>query len=113
MNKIAVLGAGYMGSAITFPLSDNGFDINLWGTWLDDEIIKSCINGYHPKLKKKMPDRVSFFYSDDLKEAIKDVDIIFVGVTSNGFLDVFKKLIDCTYGITFAFSCVYYLMNHM
>ncbi len=91
MKKAAVLGAGYMGSAITFPLSDNQVEVNLWGTWLDDEIIKSCINGYHPKLKKKMPDNVKFFYSHDLKKAVNDVDMIFVGVTSNGFLDVFKK----------------------
>ena len=95
MKKIAVLGAGYMGSAITFPLADNGYYVNLWGTWLDDEIIKSCIKGHHPKLKKKMPGRVSFFYSDDLKEAVKDADIVFVGVTSNGFLEVFKRLIGC------------------
>jgi glycerol-3-phosphate dehydrogenase (NAD(P)+) len=94
MKKVAVLGAGYMGSAITFPLSDNGYDINLWGTWLDDEIIKSCKNGYHPKLKKKMPDGVEFFYSKDLKAAVSDVDIIFMGITSNGFINVFKKLID-------------------
>ncbi len=95
MNKITILGAGYMGSAITFPLADNGYDINLWGTWLDDEIIGSCIDGYHPKLKKKMPDRVNFFHSDELEDAVKDADVIFVGVTSNGFLDVFRKLIDC------------------
>lgn len=95
MKKIAVLGAGYMGSAITFPLADNGYGINLWGTWLDDEIIKSCINGYHPKLKKKMPENVKFFYSSDLEKAIADMDMIFIGVTSNGFLNVFKKMIDC------------------
>jgi len=35
-----------MGSAITFPLSDNGNKINLWGTWLDDEIIESSLKGY-------------------------------------------------------------------
>ena len=94
MKKAAVLGAGYMGSAITFPLSDNGMQVNLWGTWLDDTIIKSCINGYHPKLKKKMPANVRFFYSSDLRQAVSDVDMIFVGITSNGFLDVFKMLID-------------------
>ena len=91
--KAAVLGAGYMGSAITFPLADNGIKINLWGTWLDDAIIDSCRKGYHPKLKKKMPDNVTFFYSNDLAEAVKDVDMVFIAVTSNGFLDVFSKLI--------------------
>ena len=86
LKKAAVLGAGYMGSAITFPLADNGIKINLWGTWLDDAIIDSCRKGYHPKLKKKMPDNVTFLYSNDLVEAVKNVDMVFVTVTSNGFL---------------------------
>ena len=50
LKKAAILGAGYMGSAITFPLADNGIKINLWGTWLDDAIIDSCRKEYHPKL---------------------------------------------------------------
>jgi len=29
MYKIAVLSAGYMESAVTFPLSENGHDVNL------------------------------------------------------------------------------------
>jgi len=39
MARIAVLGAGVMGTALTFPLSDNGHDIRLIGTHLDDAII--------------------------------------------------------------------------
>ena len=56
MCRVAVLGAGYMGSAITFPLADNGTDINLWGTWLDDDILEASHRGEHPKLKKKLPE---------------------------------------------------------
>jgi len=52
MHKIAILGAGYMGSAMTFPLAENNIPVNLWGTWLDNEIIDSCKKGTHPKLKK-------------------------------------------------------------
>jgi len=29
MKKIAILGAGYMGSAMTLPLASNNLDINL------------------------------------------------------------------------------------
>jgi glycerol-3-phosphate dehydrogenase (NAD(P)+) len=94
MRKAAVLGAGYMGSAITYPLSDSGIEVNLWGTWLDDSIIDSCIRGNHPKLKQKMPENVNFFYSKELKAALKDVDMIFIGVTSNGFVDVFNLVMD-------------------
>jgi glycerol-3-phosphate dehydrogenase (NAD(P)+) len=94
MKKIAVLGAGYMGSAITFPLSDNGYKINLWGTWLDDALIDSCVKGYHPKLKQKMPENVDYFYSKELKSALKDVDMVFMAVTSNGFVNVFQMVMD-------------------
>ncbi len=94
MQKIAVLGAGYMGSAITFPLTDNGAKVNLWGTRLDDKLIESSKKGVHPKLKKPLNPGVSCFYSVDLKQAIKDTDTIFIGVASEGFVDIFELLID-------------------
>lgn len=95
MYKIAVLGAGYMGSAITFPLSENGHQVNLWGTWLDDELIDSSLKGFHPKLKKALPENVKLYYSDHLKEAVEDVDLIFLGITSDGFLAVLERLLKC------------------
>ena len=94
MLKAAVLGAGYMGSAITYPLSENNIKVNLWGTWLDDKIIKSSLAGYHPKLKKPLPETVKPMYSDRLADAVKDVDIIFIAVLSDGFVNVFKMLLD-------------------
>ena len=42
MARIAVLGAGVMGTALTFPPADNGHDIRLIGTHLDDAIIARC-----------------------------------------------------------------------
>jgi len=54
MKKAAILGAGMMGSAAAWPLSDNGYRVNLIGTHLDGEIIKSCKNNrFHPRLKRK------------------------------------------------------------
>ncbi len=47
MQNITVLGAGYMGSAITFPLSDNDSKVSLWGTWLDNKIIDSVSYTHH------------------------------------------------------------------
>jgi glycerol-3-phosphate dehydrogenase (NAD(P)+) len=93
MNNITILGAGYMGSAITFPLSRNN-NVRLWGTWLDDGIIEECINGHHPKLKESLPSSVDLFYSEELEEALKDADIVFMGISSEGFLSVFKKLLE-------------------
>ncbi len=92
--KVAVLGAGYMGSAITFPLSDRGITVNLWGTWLDDDIIYSCRQGLHPKLKKPMPPGVTFFTSGHLAESLKGADAVFIAVSSEGFIPVFSRLLD-------------------
>ena len=92
--KAAVIGAGYMGSAITFPLSDNHIKVNLWGTWLDDNLVESSIKGFHPKLKKALPENVSLYYWQDLDAALEDVNIIFIAVTSEGFVNIFQKLLD-------------------
>ncbi|HEB29299.1 MAG TPA: hypothetical protein ENI15_00275 [Spirochaetes bacterium] len=94
MIKAAVLGAGYMGSAVTFPLSKNGVQINLWGTWLDDEIIAECSRGRHPRLKKRLPDQVSLYRSEKLRQAVQDADLIVIGVSSEGFIPVFSRLMD-------------------
>jgi glycerol-3-phosphate dehydrogenase (NAD(P)+) len=94
VQKALVLGAGYMGSAITFPLSDNGIEVNLWGTWLDDNLIESSIKGFHPKLKKPLPGNVKLFYWQDITTALEDIEIIFIGIASEGFVKVFKLLLD-------------------
>ncbi len=93
MNCVCVLGAGYMGSAISFPLSDNVNDVHLWGTWLDDWIIDACGQGLHPKLKNALPDNVSLFYASELKEAIEDAECLIIAVASEGFIPVFERLL--------------------
>jgi len=92
--RVAVLGAGYMGSAVTFPLCENGVKVNLWGTWLDDRILDACASGVHPKLKKRLRDGVSLFYSDQLARALDGVDAVFVAVTSEGFVPVFTRFLE-------------------
>lgn len=94
MLKVAVLGAGYMGSAITFPLSDNRIETNLWGTWLDDDLISAALEGQHPKLKKPIPSGVKLFYSRDFLKAIDSCEVFFIGIASEGFVNIFQKLID-------------------
>ncbi len=93
--KVAVLGAGYMGSAITFPLADNDIVVNLWGTWLDDDIISMCRAGDHPKLKKPLHGDVNLFTSDQLQQAVQGADAVFMAVSSEGFVPVFSKFIEC------------------
>ena len=93
MLRAAVLGAGYMGSAITFPLAENGHRVHLWGTWLDDELLDGAREGKHPRLGKPLPQGVRTFYSRELEEAVQDADVVCIAVTSDGFLPVFEKLL--------------------
>ncbi|MDU1683615.1 MAG: glycerol-3-phosphate dehydrogenase, partial [Varibaculum cambriense] len=39
MSVITVLGAGAMGSALCTPVADAGWEVRLWGTWLDDHLL--------------------------------------------------------------------------
>jgi glycerol-3-phosphate dehydrogenase (NAD(P)+) len=112
MLKAAVLGAGYMGSAITYPLSDNGIETNLWGTWLDNDLIESSLSGFHPKLKKPLQDGVFPIYSKDLKNAVKNADIIFIAVNSEGFIPVFKMLLDVVEKNYYFFKLTKGLVNY-
>ena len=41
MKKIVIIGAGAMGSAFTVPCLDNGNEVMLVGTYLENELIKS------------------------------------------------------------------------
>ncbi|MBN2324360.1 MAG: hypothetical protein JXQ30_11545 [Spirochaetes bacterium] len=94
IKKAAVLGAGYMGSAVTFPLYDSGHEVRLWGTWLDDDIIDAVKAGIHPKLGRPLRDGVTPLHSDRLKEAVSGAQYIFIAVSSEGFIPVFELLIE-------------------
>jgi glycerol-3-phosphate dehydrogenase (NAD(P)+) len=85
MAKITVVGAGYMGSALTFPASDNGNEVRLVGTHLDDDIIRSCIDQrFHPRLKRPLPENVTPYFHTDIPNVIPDADIVVLGVNSRG-----------------------------
>lgn len=95
--KIAIIGAGMMGSALAFPAKENGNEVNLVGTPLDRDIIDACRRtGRHPKFESDFPAGVNYFQFEEWKEAIKGVDFIIGGVSSFGvdwFLDeVLSKL---------------------
>ena len=85
MARITILGAGLMGTAVAWPLADNGHDVRLVGTHLDAEIIRSCIeNGYHPKLRRRLPGKVTPYYLEELPKALDGADVIVSGVSSPG-----------------------------
>lgn len=85
MTVITVVGAGVMGTALTFPASDNGHDVRLVGTHLDESIIDQCrADRYHPRLKRHIPDGVQPFYQAEIADGMRDADIVLIGVNSRG-----------------------------
>ncbi len=85
MSTIAIVGAGMMGSALAWPLADNGHEVRLVGTPLDEDIISSIrYNGLHPKLQRQMPSRLIPFNHTELDRALAGVDLIASGVSSFG-----------------------------
>lgn len=95
MKKITVLGAGAMGSAICHPLADAGWDVHLWGTWLDDEIIRLCRQGEpHPRTNVKLHRQVKTYFCDELQEALKQTNAVIVSVSSPGVKRITEMALD-------------------
>ena len=87
MSKIVIIGAGAMGSAFSFPCSDNNHDTNIIGTHLENEFIdkiKSNKN-LHPALNVNIPESIKIFKFDNFNELFKsNVDLIVLGISSKG-----------------------------
>ena len=85
MSTATILGAGVMGTATSWPLSDNGHEIRLVGTHLDRHIIQSCKEeNIHPRLNRKLPKNVTPYYLEELETALDGADFILSGVNSMG-----------------------------
>jgi glycerol-3-phosphate dehydrogenase (NAD(P)+) len=85
MAKATIVGAGMMGSAMCWPLRDNGHAVWLVGTHLDREIIAGCRdNGWHSSLKRRLPEGVQPFQIEGLPQAMEGVELVVQGVSSPG-----------------------------
>ncbi|MGE5550941.1 MAG: NAD(P)H-dependent glycerol-3-phosphate dehydrogenase [Bacteroidota bacterium] len=85
MPNVTIVGAGLMGTALAWPLADNGHRVRLVGTHLDAEIIRSCLeSGYHPRLRRRLPAGVQPYYVEQVHEAVADAEVIVSGVSSPG-----------------------------
>lgn len=85
MTNVAIVGAGLMGTAVAYPLADNGHTVRLVGTHLDGEIIKSCREEhFHPRLKRVLPDGVTAYPVEEIEQGLAGVEIIVSGVNSLG-----------------------------
>ena len=85
MANVAIVGAGFMGTALAWPLTDNGHAVRLVGTHLDGDIIQSCRERhFHPRLKRELPPGVQPYFVEEIAQALDGVDIIVSGVNSLG-----------------------------
>jgi len=83
--KVTIVGAGVMGTAIAWPLTDNGHQVRLVGTHLDDAAIESCLKrGQHPRLPGRLPSSVMPRFVEELPASVADADIVVTGVSSPG-----------------------------
>ena len=85
MAVVTIVGAGMMGSAMCWPLVDNGHQVRLAGTPLDDAILHSIRDSrLHPKLKRAIPDEVQAYRVDELSQALDGADLVIGGISSFG-----------------------------
>lgn len=88
--KIAYLGAGTWGCALSSLLASNGHEVQLWTT--NSELAKSLTKKReHPKLPKfKLHEKVHVTMS--LDEALTGADVIVESITSSGIRPVFEQV---------------------
>src|SRR3954468_24680024 len=85
MAKLALVGAGMMGSALCVPLADAGHEGHLIGTPLDEEIVRALEAGQpHPKLGLRLPSSVTAHPVARLASACEGADGVILGVSSAG-----------------------------
>lgn len=85
MATVTIIGSGLMGSAIGYPLAENGHDVRLVGTHLDREIIGACkARRMHPKLRRELPANMTPYYLEELPRAMEGTEVVVGGVNSHG-----------------------------
>jgi len=81
MENICVLGAGAMGTALSFHLSKIGHKVNLWGTFLDEEIIKTR---RQKKVDLLIPEEIRVFPFEKIEDALRGVKFVIFCISSEG-----------------------------
>ncbi len=85
MAVITIVGAGMMGSAMSVPATDNGHEVRLVGTPLDDDIIRAVrATGEHPKMHRKLPEKIRCYTFDEVDRALAGMDPYINAVSSFG-----------------------------
>jgi glycerol-3-phosphate dehydrogenase (NAD(P)+) len=90
--KVTIIGTGAMGSALTIPLSEKN-EVNLIGAGHSKKIFELLKAGKkHPRIGTKIPKKVKLFRPEDLKESLKNVDLVVIAVSTAGIKTIVKKI---------------------
>ncbi|GGA61220.1 NAD(P)H-dependent glycerol-3-phosphate dehydrogenase [Ornithinibacillus halotolerans] len=90
MTKVAVLGAGSWGTALSIVLADNGHDVRLW-THRKEQA--DHINSTHKNeqyLEIMIPDSIRAYY--ELKDALQGVEVILLVVPTKAIREVCQQV---------------------
>ena len=87
MKKITILGAGAMGTAFAVPCADNGHQVNIVGTHLENDFIENLKsnNNFHPGLNTNISSKINFNKFDEGKVYLNhNIDLLVLGISSKG-----------------------------
>lgn len=93
MADYTILGAGSMGTAMSFLIGSNNYDVLMWARRKEvaDAISKKRVNAeYMPQLV--LPEKVRA--STDIKECVESSNNIILAVPSHGVVEVCKRIRD-------------------
>ncbi|WP_077326705.1 NAD(P)H-dependent glycerol-3-phosphate dehydrogenase [Virgibacillus siamensis] len=90
MSKVAVLGAGSWGTALSIVLSDNGHDVRLWTHRKEQADLINRTHRNESYLNVEIPSQIKAF--DSLKEAINGVTAIVLVVPTKAIREVCGQL---------------------
>src|SRR5699024_10403656 len=92
MAKVAVLGAGSWGTALSIVLADNGHDVRLWTHRKQQADAINTTHKNEKYLEIMVPEQIKAFH--DLKEAVTDTDAVVIVVPTKAIREQCRQLND-------------------